>query len=85
MVQAVNEDHKRDVYEWTKAYEHKDKCTAIDAFDPIIVLGINPSKGFVCPLSRDSSNRTGEVSLFLLLIYLFSSDYVGIRRRRVRD
>ena len=62
MVQALNEDHKRDVYEWTKAFEHKDKCTAIDAHDPVIVLGVNTSKGFVCPLTKDSNNHEGEVS-----------------------
>lgn len=26
-------EHEREVYKWQKAYENKDKCTAIDAFD----------------------------------------------------
>ena len=55
-------EHEREVYKWQKAYENKDKCTAIDAFDQIVVLGLNPSKGFVCPLIKDSSNGQ-QVSL----------------------
>ena len=62
MVEARVIEHEREVYKWQKAYENKDKCTAIDAFDQIVVLGLNPSKGFVCPLIKDSSNGQ-QVSL----------------------
>ena len=39
----------------SNAFQHK--CTAIDAFDQIIVCGIHGPKSFVCPLVKDSSER----------------------------
>ena len=59
MVQAIpeqSEEHIREVYKWQKAHESKDKCTAIDAYDQIVVMGLHPAKGFVCPLIKDSSS-----------------------------
>ena len=60
MVYASNqndsEETYREVYKFQQAYEHRDKCTAIDAYDQIVVLGLNEKKGFICPLMKDSSN-----------------------------
>lgn len=34
MVQASDSaETQREVYKWQRAYENKDKCTAIDAYD----------------------------------------------------
>ena len=51
-----NEETQREVYKWQKAYENKEKCTAIDAYDQIVVLGLSEKKGVICPLMKDSSN-----------------------------
>ena len=56
--QQDSEETQREVYKWQKAFEHRDKCTAIDAYDQIVVLGLSEKKGVICPLMKDSSSGT---------------------------
>ena len=48
-------DNSRQIYRFQKVQDKKDKCTSLEAYDQIVVLGVNPTKGFVCPLIKDSS------------------------------
>lgn len=55
--QADSEEKRREVYKWSQAHvPFKDKCTAIDAYDQIVVLGLSEKKGFICPLIKDSTS-----------------------------
>ena len=59
-----NADFERRVYDVRRAFEYKEKCSAIDANDPIVVLGVNTSSAnFVLPHTKDSSNRNAVSKL----------------------
>ena len=68
MVERTNvseQDHSRLVYSFKRVIEVDDvKTTALDAHDPIVVLGNN--KGYVAPWIKDNSNRS-NVSAFTLI------------------
>ena len=58
MVSADGEgDVARSVYQISKKFELADRSSAIDANDPIVVLGFGGSKGYVAPYLKDSSDK----------------------------
>ena len=50
------EDVTRSVYTIQRKIEMMDKTTAVDANDPIVVLGFG-SKGYVAPYYKDASDK----------------------------